>query len=119
MGQLDNARIEKRDAKRVGAGAAKKWLSTLEQPATSGNAFYVEGVKPGTILEMLQAAANASAFVSFGFNRSGGMNITLMLEGEKEQLRCNSLDEVELTFDRITTMLNAYAVEKGWLRPAG
>lgn len=119
MGQLDNQRIEKRDAKKGSDPTAQKWLQTLSQPNVSGNAFYCEGLRSSSVLGLLQAAANASAFVSFGFNRSGGMNIMVMLEGGKQPLRVQTLDDADVALANITVMLNAYAAEKGWLPPTG
>jgi hypothetical protein len=46
--------------------------------------FDIYGCNGVTVTDLLDAAAMASAGVLFGFNRGGGMNIVIMLEGDKE-----------------------------------
>lgn len=88
-------------------------LGHLNQ-ALSGRAFPVEQLEWAAIQETMELAARASACVSFGFNRSGGVNITLFLEGDRATQSAFDLDTVDLVLSRFRDVLSDYLAEKGW-----
>ena len=64
------------DALRSSVGSKQVWNGKRR--------FDIYGCNGATVTDLLDAAAMASAGILFGFNRGGGLNIVIMLEGDKE-----------------------------------
>jgi len=92
------------DALRSQAGKKQVW---------NGKRRYdLNALNGATVIDLLDAAAMASAGILFGFNRGGGMNIVIMLEGDKETNTVYDAEEFSVIAAVMIEFLTDYAVDK-------
>lgn len=82
-------------------------------------AFNIQTLDVAYLVTLLQECANASALISFGFNRSGGLNLTAIVEGERKTLPCYSAQDVIDAAEYFIDTFTDYSVKQGWRLPTG
>lgn len=74
--------------------------------------FDCYGLNGATVTDLLDAAAMASCALIWGFNRNGGLNLVVLLEGDKETFTVYDAEEFAIISAIIIQALQDYAIEK-------
>jgi len=103
---------------RSAATSRPKALDALRQAAevkqvwNGSRRFDIFAVNGATLTDLLDAVAMASGGILLAYNRSGGMNIAIYLEGDKQSYQVWDAEEFTAIAVVVSDMLENYAKDK-------
>lgn len=119
MEKQDKVELANRKAKPALPSLETDWTAKLAANPVSIRAFPVKQLDMTCVMQLIDAAAVASAFIGFGFNRSGVMNMTISIAGKSRVVPITELNTAENTLAILEEIFITHAVDNGWYKPTG
>jgi hypothetical protein len=92
----------------------ESFLGSMGEDVDNAKAFNWRAENTVPIIHLLQAAADAACMISFNHNHSGGVTVSIFVEGKRDYIQCADGGAFNYHCERIFTALNAYTKSKGW-----